>query len=139
MINFLNANQDLIIIIAVIISVLGIAMLAKWLKKKEIIDKDDTEFTKQLLVLAQLILTQFNFKDVNMSKKLYVFFDIADIVVNFLAMNIDLRDKNKDEISEMAYNTTLSVLDVLNIDVDSERDMMIKKGISFAVDELLMN
>ena len=137
MINFLDANQDLIIIIAVIISVLGITILAKWLKKKNIIDENDTEFTKQLLVLAQLILTQFNFKDVNMSKKLYVFFDIADIVVDFLAMNMDLRDKNKDEISEMAYNTTLSVLDVLNIEVDGEKNMMIKKGVSFAVGELM--
>lgn len=131
---FLIANQDLIFIFGVIIGVLGIGFLFKWLKNKNYIDESDVELSKDLLILAQLILTRFNFRNENTTENLNTFFNVADVVVDFIVMNFNVVEN--DEISNLAYDTSLKVLDYLNINIDSEKKEMIRKGIDFAVREL---
>lgn len=132
--DFLVNNKDLFITISLVLGILGLGLVGiPFLKRKGYIEKDDTEFTIQLLELMKLLIYELNLGNEKVKENTMIVFKIAEITVNYIDKNMDLNGQNIEDVS---YETAIELLEELDIEITEERKKMIKLGIKFAVNNL---
>lgn len=121
----------LIAVGVVIFAILLGFVLVPYLKSKGYINDKNTEVTKLVLQLTDMIMKNSEFK--NKDKALLVI-DIARIAVNYVEQTS--RYDSNEEKKEVAKKAVLETLKTMEIDVGSDIMRLVEMGIESSVNQL---
>jgi hypothetical protein len=117
-------DYTVLYVIGIVCFVIGLTFLAKYLKKKNIIDSEDLQFAMTTMGLTLQIIDELNLKQESEIKK------ISSIVLNSLGFAIAIfKDEN---VVENAYQHAIELCEDYGLEVTPQREMIIRQLIEIA-------
>jgi|HigsolmetaGSP11D_1036233.scaffolds.fasta_scaffold00251_40 dipeptide/tripeptide permease len=117
----MDINTFIIIGVAIIVVILTF-VLTPYLKKKNIINDENTYIANQIITFAKIMLNK-NVKDEKDKKRINMVIDIIEDMIDYVHENS--LNKSIDERKEMAKDFVVNQLRYFNIEIDQEEHVLI--------------
>lgn len=122
-------DYTILFAIGIVVVLIGLAFLAKTLRKKNIVTSDDLMFATNLLGLSVAIIDELNLREEDRIK------DISKIVIDAVQYVVANMGENINR-KEIAYAYALALCIDMNIFLSEERKLIVKQLVELSFNKI---